>query len=72
MSFSVKEIASMLKMYEEEHHVGMNVPELSQMLYDYTSGYPYLVSRLCQLTDERVAGGPVCPDKKSAWTKTEF
>lgn len=70
MSFTAKEIASMLGMYEEEHSVGMDVDLLSQMLYDYTSGYPYLVSRLCQLTDERVAGGSVCPDKKSAWTKT--
>ena len=26
-----------------------------ELLYDYTSGYPYLVSRICQLVDERVA-----------------
>ena len=69
MSFSVKEIASMLDMYEEEHHTGMDILLLSQMLYDYTSGYPYLVSRLCQLIAERVAGSSVCPDTKSAWTK---
>ena len=69
MSFSANEIASMLDMYEEDWHTGMDVRAISQMLYEYTSGYPYLVSRLCQLIDERVAGGWVCPDKKAAWSK---
>ncbi len=70
MSFSAKEIASMLEMYEEDYHTGMDVGFISQMLYDYTSGYPYLVSRLCQLVDERVADGMECCDKKAAWTRT--
>lgn len=69
LSFTAKEIASMLEMYEEEHFTGMDVPEISQMIYDYTSGYPYLVSRLCQLIDERVTGGAFSPDVEAAWTK---
>ncbi len=69
MSFHAEEIASMLKDYEADHHTGMDIAFISQMLYEYTSGYPYLVSRLCQLIDERVAGGLVCPDKRTAWTK---
>lgn len=70
MSFTAKEITSMLKMYEEEHHTDMDMDSVSRMLYEYTSGYPYLVSKLCQLIDERVAGGTSCPDVKAAWTKT--
>ena len=36
------------------------------MLSDYTSGYPFLVSRLCQLMDEVVGA------KNQAWTKDGF
>lgn len=52
MSFSATEIASMLKDYESEHHTGMNIDEISGVLYFYTSGYPVLVSRLCKWIDE--------------------
>lgn len=54
MSFSVSDIQTMIQEYEQEHHTEMNVKEISQILYDYTSGYPYLVSKICQLLDERV------------------
>ena len=54
MSFSLEDISGMLKQYEADHHTGMNIPEVSGLLYDYTSGYPFLVSRLCQLADEKV------------------
>lgn len=54
MSFSLEDISGMLKQYEVDHHTGMNIPEVSSLLYDYTSGYPFLVSRLCKLADEKV------------------
>lgn len=69
MSFTAGEIASMLEMYEADHHTGMDINAISHLLYEYTSGYPYLVSRICQLIDERIAGSRHCPDKKTAWTK---
>jgi len=70
MSFSAGEIAGMLEDYECDHHTGMNIPEISGLLYDYTSGYPFLVSRLCKLMDERIT---VKGDSsKSTWTKTGF
>lgn len=56
MSFSPKEIAGMLKEYEEDYHTCMDIERLANMIYDYTAGYPYLVSRICKLIDERVAG----------------
>ena len=72
MSFSKEEIAGMLCEYEEDNHTGMNIEEISELLYDYTEGYPYLVSRICKLLDEKVAGSREFPDKASAWTYQAF
>jgi hypothetical protein len=54
MSFSVDDISRMLNDYENDCHTGMDIAEMSQMLFDYTSGYPFLVSRICKLMDEKV------------------
>lgn len=54
MSFSTRDIATMLVAYEQEHHTGMVISAIANELYAYTSGYPYLVSRLCQLIDENM------------------
>lgn len=56
MSFSVSDIEGMLKQYEQEHETGMNIPEIAGLIYDYTSGYPFLVSRICKLMDEKIVG----------------
>lgn len=56
MSFSTDEIAGMLQEYEEEHQTGMNTKRAAQIIYDYTSGYPYLVSAICKKLDEDVPG----------------
>lgn len=72
MSFSPEEIAGMLKEYENEHATGMNISEIAGLIYDYTSGYPFLVSRFCKLMDEEVAGSENFPEKKSAWTYAGF
>ena len=69
MSFSVEDIEGMLREYEEDHGTGMDTGEMSRMLYDYTDGYPFLVSRLCKLVDEQVAGSARFPDRHSAWTR---
>ena len=52
MSFSVNDIAGMLMEYEHDHHTGMDIAKLSQLIYDYTSGYPVLVSSICKYMDE--------------------
>ena len=52
MSFSVNDIAGMLTEYEQDHHTGMNIAKLSQLIYAYTSGYPVLVSSICKYMDE--------------------
>ena len=52
MSFNPAEIASMLTAYENDCITGMNITEISGEIYKYTSGYPFLVSRICQCIDE--------------------
>lgn len=72
MSFSEKDITGMLEDYEADHHSGMNIREIAGLVFAYTSGYPFLVSRLCKLIDEKVAGSVDFPDKASAWTREGF
>ena len=52
MSFSPKEIATMLQEYESDHHTGMDITSMSEEIYKYTNGYPYLVSWLCKWMDK--------------------
>ena len=51
MSLSADGIQGMLDEYETDHHTGMNTRNLSLYIETYTSGYPYLVSRICELID---------------------
>ena len=52
MSFSPAEIETMLSDYEEDHATGMNIPKMAQEIYNYTGGYPFLVSDICKIIDE--------------------
>ena len=54
MSFSAKEISTMLNEYCTENPVLMDIDKLSEELYFFTGGYPFLVSRLCQIIDEKI------------------
>jgi len=54
MSFSPTEIATMLKDYEAENSTGVDIIEISEEIYKYTSGYPFMVSRICQCIDEEL------------------
>ena len=55
MSFSTDEIAGMLAEYEQDYQTGMDIKYIARLIYDYTSGYPFLVSRICKLIDEKVS-----------------
>lgn len=72
MSFSKEEIAGMLYEYEKDYQTGMDVKLLSNMIREYTSGYPFLVSRICQLLDEEISRKKEYGGKKNAWTKKGF
>jgi hypothetical protein len=54
MSFCPREISTMLRDYESEHKTNMNIVEISDEIYNYTSGYPFLVSGICQYIDEEL------------------
>lgn len=54
MSLSESGIKGMLDEYESDHQTGMNTSEIAKQIRAYTNGYPYLVSRICQLIDEKL------------------
>ena len=55
MSLSEDGIKGMLEEYEADHHTGMNTAAIAHSIREYTNGYPFLVSRICQLIDEDVS-----------------
>ena len=55
MSLSEDGIKGMLDEYEADHHTGMNTEAIAKSIREYTNGYPFLVSRICQLIDEKVS-----------------
>lgn len=54
MSLTTDGIAGMLSEYEADHNTGMDIGAVAQLIYDYTSGYPVLVSSICKLIDETI------------------
>ena len=54
MSFNAEEIAPMLKQYSEAENVKMDIPAIAERLYYHTSGYPFLVSKLCKNIAEKI------------------
>lgn len=69
LDFTPEDIATMLREYEADYRTGMDIAYISRLIYEYTSGYPYLVSRICQLADERLAGTIDFPEKRDVWTR---
>ncbi|MCD8118223.1 MAG: ATP-binding protein [Lachnospiraceae bacterium] len=69
MYFSANDIVGMLKDYESDYHTGMNIQSVADMIFEYTSGYPYLVSDICKITDEELPGSDEFPQKADAWTE---
>jgi hypothetical protein len=54
MSFSKEDILGMLDDYEKDHCTGMNKDEIAELIYEYTAGYPFLVSLICKVMDEKI------------------
>ena len=70
MAFSPGEIATMLASYEHDYQLGLDIQGFSEMIYEFTGGYPYLVSLICKVLDEKISvefGG-----KKKAWMYEGF
>lgn len=51
--FPVK-IASMLEEYSTDTSIKMDTNSIAERIYYYSSGYPFLVSKLCQITDKEI------------------
>ncbi len=49
MRFSPEEIAPMLEDYSQAENVSMDIPAIAERLYYYTSGYPFLFSKICKI-----------------------
>lgn len=69
MSFSAEQIAQMIGEYESDRHTGMDIREIAEEIYAYTSGYPVLVSTLCKYMDERLPGEEGFAGLQDSWTK---
>ena len=54
MSFSSTEIETMLVEYEKDHRTSMDTNEIAEEIYQFTSGYPVLVSRICKHIDKKL------------------
>ena len=69
MSFSKEDIKGMLEEYAADRHIDLNLNEIAGLICDYTSGYPFLVSKLCKMMDEEIPGSIKSYSGNEAWTK---
>lgn len=71
MTLPTAGIKGMLDEYEADHNTGMNTRQMAERIYEYTHGYPFLVSRICLIIDTKLV-----PDKfatlSEAWTDLGF
>ena len=68
MNLQVAEIQPMLDEYCADKKVKMDTLWMSKMLFYYTSGYPFLVSKLCKIIDE-----DILPEKETKeWTMEDL
>lgn len=72
MSFSGNDIAGMLREYEADVHTGMDIDGMAGLLAEETSGYPFLVCRLCRIMDEELPGTEGFPDRHATWSREGF
>jgi AAA-like domain/PD-(D/E)XK nuclease superfamily len=54
MNLLVPEILPMLKEYAQDRNVTFDAQNIAEMLFFYTSGYPFLVSKICKIFDETI------------------
>ena len=60
-------IMEMLREYKTDHHIRMNVKTVTESIMRWTSGYPYLVSRICEILDTMMVPDRF-PSLSKAWT----
>jgi hypothetical protein len=68
MNFNPGEIASMLKQYVDETGIEMDIDAIAKTLFYYTSGYPFLVSKLCKIIDEEI----IFEENRKKWNNDDI
>ncbi|MGD2085823.1 MAG: AAA family ATPase [Candidatus Aminicenantes bacterium] len=68
MALFPNEITPMLEEYAEERKVIIDIPFFADNLFYFTSGYPFLVSLLCKIFDEKILPGK----KKKEWEQGDL
>lgn len=69
MDFSAEQIGSMLAEYEEDYRTGMDIEAIAEEIFQYTSGYPYLVSAICKYLDEKLPGKKGFEEMWDVWSR---
>ncbi|MDE7198673.1 MAG: AAA-like domain-containing protein [Lachnospiraceae bacterium] len=69
MDFDATQIVQMLEEYEADHYTGMNIQEIAEEIFAYTSGYPVLVSMICKYLDEDLSDENDFAKLQQVWTK---
>lgn len=64
-------VLKMLQQYASEHAMSFDCEGLAKEIVAYTNGYPYLVSRICQIIDEKLVPAKFA-DLNLAWTREGF
>ena len=68
MNLQPFEIKPMLDEYAKDRDVEMDTQKIADCLFYYTSGYPFLVSKLCKMFDEKYL-----PEKtERTWTEADI
>jgi hypothetical protein len=54
LSFVPNEISTMLYEYLKDNKISIDVKKISNQIYKYSKGYPFLVSKICKVIDENL------------------
>lgn len=68
ISLFPEEISSMLEQYVADQGLAMDIPYISEQLFYFTSGYPWLVSSLCKI----IADKKVKKENKNEWIPADI
>lgn len=58
-----------LQEYEEDRRTGMDIAAVSECIYAYTAGYPYLVSAICKFLDEEIPNRTGFDTAMDVWSR---
>ena len=69
LSLNQHNIEQMICEYKEEQHLSFEHKYIAEQIYAYTFGYPFLVSKLCEIIDSKISLDPEFGSKTQAWTQ---